>query len=181
MKSYSASVLVLSLTLMLAGPALTRPSGGQESPATMGTVVVSSTPEQYQVYIGPANLSSSVENPAMGFNMPELLIGTSYLRGETPLTLKLEPAEYQLAVATTEITDSLSNRYKRFFASDRVQMISGCTKIQVISGFTKLGKSQENEEIVLIIKERNLIMIAKITKLKVEAGKEISLSIDLMN
>lgn len=144
--------------------------GAQADHETLETarITVVSPAEGVEIYIGPTTLGSSVPNEALGFNTPELLVGSTYSQGPPPVTLVVEPGEHYVAVMTREVPDEVKSRYGS----------SGSSGFGVIEGCMTLS-SPENpgEEIVLVTRSSTIVWGGKLLKVSVAANEDKRLEV----
>ncbi len=133
---------------------------------------ISSIPEGADVYLGPGDLSSSVENSALGFYTPEILVGTKYLKGKTPFSMRLEPGVYQIAVMTSNIPEKIQKKYSR----DARPGLTRETVIIPLEGCMTTSRGS-NEEIVSIFRNQKIVRGGKIYRFKIEQNEEKTIDI----
>ncbi len=124
-----------------------------------------------KVYIGPDDLGSA-NNPLYDFYTPELIIGDQYFKGETPLTIKLEPGAYQVAILTIEIPESAQDEYcpapkPGFQRGAAITPVAGCMQISRTS----------EEEILLIVRNQRIIRGGKLYKINLAPNAEKKLAV----
>ena len=131
---------------------------------------ISSIPEESKVFIGPKNLSSSVEHPGYGFNTPELLVGEKYLKGKTPISIDVEPGSYQIGVITNDVPE--------WVQKDIISKPSRGLVMTMIEGFTSRTRADNpNESLIFIVKNKKVIRAGKIYILKIKPNEEKKLEI----
>jgi hypothetical protein len=165
-RSASRSLLLIA-AIAASSPATLGAQAEQETLETARITVVSPA-EGVEVYIGPATLGSSVPNEALGFNTPELLVGSTYSQGAPPVTLAVPPGEHYVAVMTHDVPAEVQKRYGS----------SGSPGIAVIAGCMTLS-SPENpgEEIVLVTRSSTIVWGGKLLKVSVAANEEKRLEV----
>jgi hypothetical protein len=144
--------------------------GAQAQQETLETarITVASPLEGVEVYVGPATLGSSVPNQALGFNTPEILVGSSYSKGAPPVTLAVEPGEHYVAVMTHDVPAEVKRRYGS----------SGSPGFAVMEGCMTLSSpTNPGEEIVLVTRNSAIVWGGKLLKVSVAANEETRLEV----
>jgi hypothetical protein len=158
--------------LLIAAIAASLPTtlGAQAEQETLETtrITVVSPVEGVAVYIGPATLGASVPNEALGFNTPEILVGSEYSRGTPPVTLAVEPGEHWVAVMTRDVPPEIQRRYGS----------SGGSGLAVMEGCMTLSSpTNPGEEIVLVTRNSAIVWGGKLLKVSVAANEEKRLEV----
>lgn len=167
-KRSSIRPLLLIAAIAAWCPAALRAQAAPEAPGATARITVASPLEGLEVYIGPATLGSSVANEALGFNTPEILVGSEYSQGAPPVTLAVEPGEHYVAVMTHDVPAEVKKRYGS----------SGSSGFAVIEGCMTLSSpTNPGEEIVLITRNSTIVWGGKLLKVSVAENEEARLEV----